>query len=105
MDNLNNLYGDIADLLSGIAGENWKSITMKIEYNEEYIELSAEVENDNNELKELDLDEISIEIADDIIKIAEILKDKTKWNKAIFELKADGFFQLNFDWIQNFKKN
>jgi len=90
-------------IVNAIADEKWNEAKLYIEvvgtgvvsYNGEYF-------TDNKETKNISVRNVSREIRNWIRELHDITTegDRNKWNKAIFNLNAQGKFNMEFIWDQ-----
>ncbi|WP_343608452.1 immunity protein YezG family protein [Chryseobacterium oranimense] len=90
-------------IVNAIEDESWSEAKLNIEVvGTGVVSYNGEYTTDNNEVKNISVRNISRDIRNWIRELHDITTegDSNKWNKAIFNLNAQGKFNMEFIWDQ-----
>ncbi len=98
------IYKYIGSCIVDSIEENWISSKLEIEsYIDDYVDISGEYITEKNENKWIDIgNSVFNNFEPAVWELQKIMAegDHNKWNKAIFNLKSDHKFDMEFSWDQ-----
>ena len=103
MKTIDDIYSAIASNINSVINEEWIGAELNIETIGEMASFAGNYVNKNDQKRQLDVDEFDFELTFDILELQKITTEdiRNRWNKAIFSLKSDGEFDMQFIWDQH----
>ena len=103
MKTVDEIYNSIATNINSVIKEEWTEAKLNIETIEEMVSFTGNYSVNNNEKNQIDVEEFDFQLTFDILELHKITTkdDRNRWNKAIFSLKSDGEFDMQFIWDQH----
>ncbi|MCX2495270.1 DUF600 family protein [Pedobacter sp. PF22-3] len=96
------IYEAIGSNINTVIKEDWQKAILNIEVLGGMTSNTGTYINDQNNEKQIDVDEFDFQLTFDLIELHEITTEggNNKWNRAVFTLFSTGKFDMEFIWDQ-----
>jgi hypothetical protein len=99
MRSIDNIYVDIAQFLTEQINCSWKICCVEVEFFGDAAEFDATFTNNSNEIIDLESGYKLFILFQELHEIT-TENDSNNWNRAVFNLKPTGEFNIDFSWDQ-----